>query len=63
MIAIFTRTPNGDGIMQWRCRSIAHGRINHASVYAEYYPSVVVACNVKIIPSVGKFSRPPAYYM
>jgi hypothetical protein len=63
MFAIFTRTPNGDGNMQWRCRSVMEGRIKHTEAFTEMLPHLVVTCNVKRAPSTGKFCKRPSYYM
>lgn len=63
MFAIFTRTPNGDGNMQWRCRNVAEGFVKHTKAFTEHLPALAVTCNIKRKPSPGKFCRNPSYYM
>ena len=62
MHAHFTKSPNGDGVMQWRCNCISEGRIPHTRGFiAGRYKSIL--CNIKRKPRTGAFCKPPAYYM
>ena len=62
MVGVFIRKPNGDGTLQWRCRSVGQGKVPRLFV-ARFRAVTTVIVNIKRAPSVGKFCRAPAHYM